>query len=97
MDIKKTNFTVVQEGNRRGDNVSKEEIIQAVNDLSSWFSTNAKDIAQELSKHKPVSESNLKNLKANFSGTIPNSLEVVLSVHDGGILLKDNYKSLSAE
>lgn len=97
MDTKKTNFTVVQEGNRRGNNVSSDEIKQAVNDLSTWFSTNAKDLAKELATHKPVSESNFKKLKDGISLKIPTSLETVLSVHDGGLLLKDNYKLLSAE
>jgi hypothetical protein len=97
MDTKKTTLTVVQEGNRRGNKVSADEIKQAVNDLTSWFQTHAKDIGSELSKRKPVSESNLKNLKTAFPKSLPSSVETVLSVLDGGLLVKDNYRLLSAE
>jgi len=93
----KSKTTVVQEGNPRGNAISSEEIKQGILDMTHFFEANAKDIYNEIQKSKPASQEDLKSLKDTIKTTLPLSLEVLLSNHNGGFLLRDNYKSLSVE
>lgn len=91
----KTGFTVYEVSNRRGNEVSEDEIKQAITDMAGWFSTNAKDVAAELKSKKGASSDDIAKLEKTVKTKLPRSLAVLLSVYDGGLLLKDNYKSLS--
>jgi len=65
--------------------------------MTHYFETNAKDIYSDLQNSKPASEQDLNNLKDTIKTSLPLSLEVLLSTNNGGLLLRDNYKSLSVE
>lgn len=63
--------------------------------MAGWFASNAKDVAEGLKSKKGASSSDIESLEKTVKTKLPASLAVLLSVYDGGLLLKDNYKSLS--
>ena len=77
------------------DAVSSEDIKQGILDMANFFNANAPDVADGLKNAKPASADELKKLKDVVKGPLPVSVEVLLSVYNGGFLLKDTYKSLS--
>jgi len=77
--------------------ISKEEIKQGILDMTHYFENNAKDIYSELKHSKPATEQELKNLKDIIKTSVPLSLEVLLLTNNGGLLLRDNYKSISID
>lgn len=65
--------------------------------MTHYFETNAKDIYSELKNTKPATEHELNSLKDTIKTSLPISLEVLLSTYNGGLLLIDNYRSLSVD
>jgi len=65
--------------------------------LTHFFEANAKDVYEQIKNSKPASADDLKSLKEVVKSNLPLALEVLLNHHNGGFLLRDNYKSLSVE
>lgn len=93
----KSKFTVVQDGNPRGNDVSEEEIKQCIKDLVNWFDINAKDISDGLKNSKPATDDEIKKIADIAKTTVPTSLILLLKAYNGNFLLSDNFKSLTVE
>ena len=88
-------FVVEKGGNPRGKTVSKEDIKQALRDVTEWFKANAKPYYSKLSAVKPATEDDLKKLQAAAGTALPLSVQVLLGMYNGRLQLLDTFVTMS--
>ena len=77
--IKCVDYTQAGEGARKGD-MSAEETIQCVADISNWFTNKAADVVLAAG----AGEADMKRLVGAAPCEVPMALKKLLQVHDGG-------------
>ena len=85
-------FVVEKGGNPRGKAVTKEDIKQALRDITEWFKAHAKTYYAKLATIKGAPEEEIKKLQTTFGATL--SVQTLLSMHNGGLQLLDTYITL---
>ena len=83
---------MAEEGNRR-KNITGDDVKQTLNDLASWFKSNAPDVSARLEASAgKVSEADVKGKGAEFESTF---LDICLGKFNGGMKYLDTYAGLS--
>ena len=87
-------FTVEKGGNPRGKTATKEDINQALRDISEWFKINGKSYYEKLATIKPASADGIKKIQSAFPSPIPVAVQTLLEIHNGGFQLLDTFVTI---
>jgi len=88
-------FVVDKGGNPRGKQVTKEDLRQALRDISEWFKAHSKPYYTKLASFKPATEDDLKKLQTITGQQLPQSIIVLYGMYNGGLQLLDTFVTIS--